>query len=163
MAATLNQTRPPVDRQARLNEALRLRQSNVSYPRIAEALGCSGSTAYEWVREGLEQLHRETIDEASRLQSLIAARLDDVSRRAYTILAQSANDPEMALRAMREIRQTEMERAEAVRRDRPAALRVGATQRGGDDRRGGTRGDRVSAGRPARPAARGVSGRDRCG
>ena len=61
---------------ARRLEALRLRQRGRSYPRIAEELGVSLTTAHRYVTTELERLAKECGEEAAIVRQMELDRLD---------------------------------------------------------------------------------------
>ena len=61
----------------RRREALRLRKRGKSYPKIADALGVSVSTAHKYVTTELQRLAKECGEDAAAIRQIELDRLDD--------------------------------------------------------------------------------------
>lgn len=68
---------------AQMVAALKHRREGLTFRGIAEAMGCSASTAYRLVKQGLAEYIGEP---AAELRQLESERLDDLISRAYKVL-----------------------------------------------------------------------------
>lgn len=57
-------------------EALEMRKRGLSYRAIGKKLGCSYSTAYDYIKESLEELRTKTLVSAEQLRELEIQKLD---------------------------------------------------------------------------------------
>jgi hypothetical protein len=77
-----------IERQERIGEALEYRRQGFTYRQIADTMGVSTTTAYEYVQAGLEAI---TLEPALAVRKLILDRLDDVLQRLMPLLEDGAD------------------------------------------------------------------------
>lgn len=108
-----------IERHQQAVEALEIRARGGTLVDIAEALGCSPSTAQRRLRRALEQLGAESSDELRRTAEV---RFSDVLARAYALLESGALDPRAQISTLGLIRQVTKDLAWLLGSNVPATL-----------------------------------------
>lgn len=100
--------------------ALDLRLRGLSYPKIADELGCGLATAHRWVQEALER----SIDEPARDIIKIELKRLDKMLESIEEIAANAEDDDVKLRAHDRILKVQERRAKLLGLDSPVQVEV---------------------------------------
>lgn len=105
------------ERHTRILHAVELREQNMSYPEIAKALGCSVSTAWEYVWTHLDRIDSEATEKLVRLRNKELARIERVVVRLWGAI--DATDDGIAVKAATAFLKASERRAKLLGLDMP--------------------------------------------
>lgn len=98
-------------------KAMDLRGKGWTFDEIAEAVGVCKARAHGLVKEGMEELRQESLEQAASLRAIELRRLDMMSRGLWSKL----DDPQ----AVNALRQISERRSKLLGLDAPAAISLG--------------------------------------
>lgn len=107
------------NRSERARQALELRKRGKTIRQIAAELRISRSVAHRYVKEALDELARETLEDAAEVRRLELERLDLALTTAMAVMLDSGADEDVLLRAVDRVVKVSQRRSELLGLDAP--------------------------------------------